>query len=160
MSCFLIILSREKGLFYGKEFEQTNIPESLHVLACAHPPQGTRNTITDSNIQTLSPRLLRGERRMHTGYKSSIQNMDSLPRVNYCCTHSTNNKTRQNWNSLKVSDRTQIGKWFEPRSISYLFGVIVQVKVVFLKTTFTRTITPKKNTNSLKSNTFYDTDLQ
>ena len=26
------------------------------------------------------------------------------------------------------------GKWFEPRDISYLFGVIVRVKVVFRKT--------------------------
>ena len=28
----------------------------------------------------------------------------------------------------------KLGKWFEPRGISYLFGVIVQVKVVFRKT--------------------------
>ena len=27
-----------------------------------------------------------------------------------------------------------IGRWFEPRGISYLFGVIVQMKVVFRKT--------------------------
>ena len=26
------------------------------------------------------------------------------------------------------------GKWFEPRDLSYLFGVIVQVRVVFRKT--------------------------
>ena len=26
------------------------------------------------------------------------------------------------------------GEWFEPRGISYLFGVIVRVKVVFRKT--------------------------
>ena len=26
------------------------------------------------------------------------------------------------------------GKWFEPRGISYLFGMIIQVKVVFRKT--------------------------
>ena len=28
----------------------------------------------------------------------------------------------------------EYGKWFEPRGISYLFGVIVQVRIVFRKT--------------------------
>ena len=33
-----------------------------------------------------------------------------------------------------VRNKLQNGEWFEPRGISYLFGVIVRVKVVFRKT--------------------------
>ena len=31
-------------------------------------------------------------------------------------------------------NNSEHGKWFEPRGISYLFSVIVQVRVVFKKT--------------------------
>ena len=34
----------------------------------------------------------------------------------------------------RVAESKCHGKWFEPRGISYLFGVIVRVKVVFRKT--------------------------
>ena len=32
-----------------------------------------------------------------------------------------------------INDKISDGKWFEPRGISYLFGVIVWVKAVFRK---------------------------
>ena len=57
--------------------------------------------------------------------------------------------------SLLKSYGTVYSKWFEPRGISYLFGVVVRMKVVFRQTvvwkeyslskdycTFTRMITP------------------
>ena len=34
----------------------------------------------------------------------------------------------------KENNKAKNGKWFQPRGISYLFGMIVRVKVVFRKT--------------------------
>ena len=36
--------------------------------------------------------------------------------------------------NILISTFLFLGKWFEPRGISYLFGMIVQEKVVFRKT--------------------------
>ena len=41
----------------------------------------TRNTINDGNILTLSPRLLRAERRMYTGYKIPAHFFRGIARV-------------------------------------------------------------------------------
>ena len=42
-------------------------------------------------------------------------------------------------------------KWFEPRCISYLFGVIVRVKVVFRKSLYTHMIPSSDDDSSLDS---------
>ena len=40
----------------------------------------------------------------------------------------------KDWILSNKLQKKHFGKWFEPRGISYLFGVIVRVKVIFRKT--------------------------